>query len=75
MVYSKYSYIFKFLNCPIFYHKRNSKIFDKFRNGKVPRRSECVTCRSMADAELLDNNIVTGKKTQVYTVNFYMFIL
>lgn len=54
--------IVTFLNCPIFYHKRHSKIFDKFRKGKVPRRSECVTCRSMADAELLDNNNVTGKK-------------
>lgn len=59
--------IVTFLNCPNFYHKRHSKIFDKFRNGKVPRRSECVTCRSMADAELLDNNIVTEKKPQVYS--------
>lgn len=67
--------IVTFLNCPNFDHKRHSKIFDKFRNGKVPWRFECVTCRLMADAELLDNNIVTGKKNLVYSWFLYVYFV
>lgn len=67
--------IVTFLNCPIFDHKRHSKIFDKFRNGKVPWQFECVTCRLMADAELLDNNIVTEKKNLVYSWFLYVYFV
>lgn len=76
MVYSKYSYIFKFSNCPIFDLIGILKFLINSEMAKSPDGSNAwLASRLMADAELLDNNIVTGKKNLVYSWFLYVYFV